>query len=118
MNAKSSSHPLLSTLGPFPRNDYYQLSTQPSRNTLYTQSHTILFKMIYAHLLICTHVCINPSKQNSNVPCHKHAFAVYLPVNSFTSISLSQGSIIYSTSPLWHISFKKINSIWWGRSRE
>ena len=33
---------------------------------------------MYAHLLICTHVCINPSKQNSNVPCHKHGSALYL----------------------------------------
>lgn len=59
----------------FPINDYYQLSTYPSRNILYTQNHTILLRMIYAHLLICTHVCINPSKQSSNVPRHKHGFA-------------------------------------------
>lgn len=98
---------LIINFGSFPINDYYQLSTYPSRNILYTQNHTILFRMIYAHLVICTHVCINPSKQSSNVPRHKHGFAVHLPINSFTSIPLSQGSIIYSTSPLGTFHLRK-----------
>lgn len=67
VKSKSSSHPYLSSsLVPFPRsNCYYQLITYPSKNILSIHKYTLLFRMIHGYLHICTHICIQPTKQNS-----------------------------------------------------
>lgn len=82
MKAKSSSHPHHQLWFLFPETTAITslLHILPEIFYTYTNKHTILFRMICAHLHIYTHICIYPSKQNSNAPFYKSSFAVCFPL--------------------------------------